>query len=285
MVAILFVVGFLRPVTVVSGKANAAEPDITITFRGLMVFDQLSGHVQVVRLHSDADHHTVNIRVVGPGFPDGVDWGRNLPKGVSLQFEVLAEPALPPSASWGSLVPFNIKTLHPTSVTLGEFTRKRDGFGPVFTFNAGTFDGMEPENVDFISQLNPRVRNQRVPTLVEATILTLDTGQIGYLTGDGLDPFRLPKPEGATKWKITVSNEPDFNHVCGYHFRQYYKGFEYTRSGPVGYTAQYYAVPTTPTAGPCDGSHTQTMTLDEIVKGKQTPQAIETRPCIPISYY
>ncbi len=290
LVAVVLVVGLLNPGTV-SSRAIAPDPlpDITVTFRGLMVFDQLRNGVQVVRLHHDAEHHKINIRVVGPDFPDGVDWGRDLLKGVALQFEVLASPALPPNASWGSSVlrPFDIKPLHPSSVSLGDFVKRADGFGPIFTFKAGTFKLGEPQvRMDFVSVLDPiGRRDQPVPTFVEATISSLGSGQIGYLTGDGLDPFPLTKPsETPIKWKITVSNEPDYNHVCGYHFREYYKGFEYSAAGPVDYAAQYVAKLTRLTMGPCDVPHPPPLALDEVVRGKQRVTAIETRPCIPISY-
>lgn len=289
-VASLFVVGLLSPRAVVSSKAIEEEPDITITFRGLMVFDSLSANVQVVRLHSDAEHHIVNIRVVGPDFPQGVDWGHDLPKGVALQFEVRARPRLPDSANWGSSLvrPFDIKTLHRNSADLGDFIRKPDanGFGPIFTFKAGSFSVKEPKQMDFISVLDPTGHlDLPVPTFVEATVAALGTGQIGYLTASSsLDPFPLTKPTGATKWKITVSNEPDYSHVCGFHFREYYKGFEYTRTGPLDYPEQYVAKLRTLQQGPCDVPHPSPLTLDQTIKGEKRKTAIETRPCIPISY-
>jgi|GEM_PF-2526692 len=297
LVAILFVVGLLSPGRVMSGKASAADPDITITFRGLMVFDQLRGHVQVVELHSAADDHKVNVKVTGPDFPDGVDWGRNLSAGVRLQFDVLADPALPPSADWAPAIPelpapFDIKKLHKSSEGVGNFQPKPGVFGPIFTFNAGIFNPKEPIlHLDFVSLLSPRVVDEIVPTAVEAKIGTLGNGQVGYLIGTGLKPFPLRKPgkdpktgKDEPKWNITVSNEPDYDHVCGYHFREYYKGFEYSRTGPIDPNSQYDAVLHTPSMGPCDRPHSQPLKLDEILTGKYKQTAIETRPCIPISY-
>lgn len=284
LIAMLVVVGLLSPGTAGSNKAFAPDPDpdIKITFRGLMVFDVLRGGVQVVSLHHDAEHHMVNIRVIGPDFPDGIDWGRDLPKGVALHFDVVANPPLPPSASWPSQMPFDIKGLHPGSASDGIFRRIPNAFGPIFTFHAGTFDGKKLLDLDFVSTLSPPKLKIKVPTFVEATI-TLDAGQVGYLTGNGLQPLTLRKPADKDKWLIQVSNEPDYNHVCGYHFREYYRGFDHTMSGPIHPLREYNAIPSYPMAGPCD-PHSQPMTLDEIVGGKQEKKAIETRPCIPLTY-
>ena len=185
--------------------------------------------------------------------------------------------------------PFDIKSLHPSSYSVGDFVKKVDanGFGPIFTFNAGTFSVKEPKQMDFISVLDYTGHlDLPVPTYVEATIETVRTGQIGSLTADSLlDPVFLTRPTGATKWKIIVRNEPDYNHVCGYHFREYYKGFEYTRTGPLDYTAQYVARlrRTSPQQGPCDFRHSP-LTLDQTIGAEKRVTAIETRPRIPILY-
>jgi hypothetical protein len=283
--AILFVGGLLSPGTVVSGRATAQEPpaDIKIIFRGLMVFDQPRSRVQVVRLHNDAEHHNVNIRIYGPSFPDGVDWGRDLPKGTALQFDIVAEPPLSPSAKWDSGLLLNInKDLHKNSTSNGDFGRKPNGLGPIFTLNAGTFFGRKPADMNFVSILSPDVEKKDISTFVEATI-DLKGGQIGCLTGDYLDPFWLLEPRGDVKWTIVISNEPDYNHVCDYHFRQYYKAFEYTKTGPVNYLSQYEAT-TKSMSGPCDTLHAQPLTLDEVRTTRQEEKAIPTRPCIPITY-
>jgi hypothetical protein len=264
------------------------DPDITIHFHGLMVFENCTTgtHEQLVRLHSDAAYHKVRILITGPGYSQSYEWGRDHTKGEVLKFEVWKDDEpIPPSVDWQLPTPYDIKNLHARSASLGEFMRIEDAFGPAFTTNAGYFSGVRPPiNVDFVSIVRTR-SNIPVPAEVEAKV-TLSDGQVAVLTADHLQPgvelgpFRLQKPgDTERKWEIHVTNEPDTDHICGYHFLEYYKGFKYSNRPDVPVAIRYAAKPTVMGSGPCDSRPTAAE-----MKKLQGMAAIETRPCIPISY-
>ena len=313
LVVSIFAVGFMGRVTPIPSSLAAAEPDIVIRFRGLMVFDkEPRGGEQVVRLHSDADDHKVSIRIKGPEFDDFMDWGHDYPKGADLKFEVVnRDGPVAASASWATRKPYKIADLHPESATLGELYRIPDAFGPTFTFHAGTFSSGGDIPIEFVSTV--KTVYATAPRFVLATIDLRDDQELGLLTGAGLPRVPLRKPKvGEPKWEIDVSNDPDLGHVCGYHFIHYYDGFRFrkgTQELDVPADMKYVAKPTGKGVDPCDA---RPQSFDQVEKRKEgqtstnrmgltfrpvsdlrvvpalkstgpAVRMIPTRPCIPIS--
>jgi len=300
-VAVLLLVlsGSMKHGTVVSGM-SMVDPDVTIHFHGLMVFENCTTglHEQLVRMHSDAMYHKVTIMFEGPGFPNLTEWvptesmsglRRLHTKGEALSLQVwneVDENPVDANVTWRN-PPWNIKDLHRGSSSLGDFIMAPNAFGPTFTLNKGDFSGMASTHLDFVSLLKT-IPDKTVYTEFDAT-LNLDVGQVAVLKainlapGVSLTPRVLRKP-GATdrKWKIYVTNEPDSDHVCGYHFLEYYRGFKYS-GGDVPIEKMYAAKPTVSGLDPCDYTAQAQAVSREHQKGHQRA-AIETRPCIPITF-
>lgn len=298
-VLLLFVSGSMKQDTVVSGMPMV-DPDVTIHFRGLMLFENCTTglHEQLVRILSDAMYHKVTIMYQGPGFPDLTEWvpsesasglRRVHTKGEDLSLQVwnkVDENPLDANVTWRN-TPWNIKDLHRGSSNLGDFIPVPNAFGPTFTLNKGDFIGTST-TLDFVSLLKT-IPSNLVYTDFDATF-DLDPRQVAVLKaanlapGVSLNPRVLRKPgAGERKWEIYVMNEPDSDHVCGYHFLEYYKGFKYER-GDVPIEKMYAAKPSVPGLDPCDYTAQAQAVSRADQKGQQSAAAIETRPCIPITF-
>ena len=217
------------------------------------------------------------------------------------------------SATWATGKPYTITDLHPKSPTLGELHRLPDAFGPTFTVHAGTFSCRGDIPIEFVS--STKTIYARAPKFVVATIDLRDDEQLGLLTATGLPHVPLRKPKvGEPKWEIEVSNDPDLGHVCGFHFAYYYDGFRLrngTQDVAVPEEMKYVAKSRGAGPDPCEartsmfdqaearheegqaGANRLGMSLRRVSSLRVLPalkstspttMAIETRPCIPISY-
>jgi hypothetical protein len=290
--ALLLVVGLVSLGNAAPASRMSEGPDFTINFYGLMVFAEPHDDMQLIRLHSEAPGHLAHIRISGPGYDHGYEWSIAYPKNAALDFSILGNGGISPNrARFSGTKPYNFAKLHEgLSLLMDE-----DAFGPSFTFHAGDFAEHGNAKVDFINK--GVTTTETVSTMVQATI-TLKADEIGgFLTGKvpGHDPLPevfLVKPTGSTKWTIDVSVEPDLGHICGYHFKHYYQGIKFKNAQgkpesvptPLQYIAKKNGVGDSPCGD--EGLTLKEMIQDKDKKPRKTREqnAIETRPCIPISF-
>lgn len=280
-VALLLPFGLVGPGNAVPVGPAMADPDIKIVFYGLMVFDAPANGTQVIRLHSGADGHQVHIQINGPGYDRPYEWASAYPKNSSLNFAVATETGISPDrARFPDQMPYNMRGLHGHSDTLGDLVMDDNAFGPILTLHAGDFAQLDPEK-DVVFMNSVKTTNPVSVTKSVQASIDLQSGEIGvYLSGNvpGGDPlpmvFLRKPPAGTRKWKIEVSVQPDFAHICGYHFTHYYDGFRFKKTPqapPIEIPPWLKYRATKGGDSPCD-SQVNIIT------------AIETRPCIPISF-
>jgi len=256
LVTLLFVIGFMGCRAVDTKQPAAGDPDIVIRFRGLMVFDKEPRQgVEVVQLLSGVkvQHHRISIQIKSPQFGSGfIEWGDSYGKDEVMKLEVTDASA----PTWVSTRPFNIATLHPHSEQHGDLVSKpNDTFQPIFTINQGTLSCEDPTtDIGFV---NDNGGNHDEGTVHREVVVRIYLkGQKARLFGSILPEVDLT--DGPSE--IIVSNNPSLEHVSDKesHFSYYYEGFQMSDETDIPPGDKYRAV----------------------IKH----QAIETRPCIPISF-
>jgi hypothetical protein len=255
LVSLLFVIGLIGCRAGGSKESAAREPDIVIRYRGLMAFDKEPREgVEVVRLLSGIKvaHHRISIQIKTPELGSGfIEWGDDYGKDEVMKLEVT--DANPPM--WASGLPFNIATLHPHSEHGDLVYKPNDTFQPIFTINQGTLYGDDPTTeIEFVNDNGGSQDGGTVHREVVAKIYL--NGQKARLFGRSLPEVDLTRGPS----EIIVSNNPSLAHVYdkASHFSYYYEGFQMSDETDIPQAEKYRAV--------------------------KKHQAIETRPCIPISF-
>jgi hypothetical protein len=252
------------------------DSHIYITFRGLMVFDkEMSAGKQIVRLESGERDHQIAIRIKCPTCDSYLNWGHDYPQDANITLTVSGGTVIAPR--WTTPLPFEIASLHLRDrPSEGELIMLADKFTPTIEVNTGTFSRDELKTTYFSRDSEPDTPDSSQPRVIKLDV-RIQEGQRAVLSAK--EPLkRIEVGAGGAEWFIEVNNTPDLSGVCDYyHFTFYYDGLGFLKNGrikPVDPSKRYKA-------------KGRGMESDDCPKDKDQKfhvKAIETRPCIPISY-
>jgi hypothetical protein len=275
LTGIVFVLSFAGRNAAVPKRA-AEEPDIVIHFYGLMVFGDVVGGQEVVRLNAHAQNHRLSIETKGPLDVHFHEWADEYKDDSNPTLEVTKSDHSPANdAEWGASMPrpFPIAVLHPETAQLGKLSIKNEKLKPTFTVNSGTFSGtsvIDWRCIYFENQAHDsdNHRDDAPQEVVAKIYLGGGTAVLKRKTSSGVESISLI----GRPWEINVLVEPKPGHEHDeYHFVYYYRSFEMKKgssNSDIEKSKRYRAKRRDPGQDHCPAEFTLF--------------GIPERPCIPI---